>query len=469
MATEFILPELGENIESADVVEVLVSVGDSVEVDDPILEIETDKASFEVPSTVKGVIKELRVSAGEVAKVGQVVMVIEESEGAAKEEAPEDDAPSSAEPSAQEERQDSDEQEEGQAEQEEPEAATATAVSEAPTESRGQVDLTREPEPPAEEPSSNGTSSGARQLVPAAPSTRRLAREIGVNIQQVKGTGPSGRISIEDVKNHAKKLLSGAGAPAAAASAPAAASVPVVTLPDFSKFGETKREKMSNVRRATANQMHLNWSTIPQVTQFDKADITDLEALRKQLNKRRAEGEAKLTVTAILLKVLASALKKFPQFNASIDMANEEVVYKDYFNVGVAVDTDRGLLVPVVRDVDSRNVKQLAQDLNEIAEKARNKKIRPEDFQGSCITISNLGGIGGVGFTPIVNSPEVAILGVSRASMEPVYHDETFYARLMMPICLSYDHRLIDGADAARFLRWVCEALENPALLAFEG
>lgn len=469
MATEFILPELGENIESADVVEVLVSVGDSVEVDDPILEIETDKASFEVPSTVKGVIKELRVSAGEVAKVGQVVMVIEESEGAAKEEAPEDDAPSSAEPSAQEERQDSDEQEEGQAEQEEPEAATATAVSEAPTESRGQVDLNREPEPPAEEPSSNGTSSGARQLVPAAPSTRRLAREIGVNIQQVKGTGPSGRISIEDVKNHAKKLLSGAGAPAAAASAPAAASVPVVTLPDFSKFGETKREKMSNVRRATANQMHLNWSTIPQVTQFDKADITDLEALRKQLNKRRAEGEAKLTVTAILLKVLASALKKFPQFNASIDMANEEVVYKDYFNVGVAVDTDRGLLVPVVRDVDSRNVKQLAQDLNEIAEKARNKKIRPEDFQGSCITISNLGGIGGVGFTPIVNSPEVAILGVSRASMEPVYHDETFYARLMMPICLSYDHRLIDGADAARFLRWVCEALENPALLAFEG
>ena len=469
MATEFILPELGENIESADVVEVLVSVGDSVEVDDPILEIETDKASFEVPSTVKGVIKELRVSAGEVAKVGQVVMVIEESEGAAKEEAPEDDAPSSAEPSAQEERQDSDEQEEGQAEQEEPEAATATAVSEAPTESRGQVDLNREPEPPAEEPSSNGTSSGARQLVPAAPSTRRLAREIGVNIQQVKGTGPSGRISIEDVKNHAKKLLSGAGAPAAAASAPAAASVPVVTLPDFSKFGETKREKMSNVRRATANQMHLNWSTIPQVTQFDKADITDLEALRKQLNKRRAEGEAKLTVTAILLKVLASALKKFPQFNASIDMANEEVVCKDYFNVGVAVDTDRGLLVPVVRDVDSRNVKQLAQDLNEIAEKARNKKIRPEDFQGSCITISNLGGIGGVGFTPIVNSPEVAILGVSRASMEPVYHDETFYARLMMPICLSYDHRLIDGADAARFLRWVCEALENPALLAFEG
>lgn len=463
MATEFILPELGENIESADVVEVLVSVGDSVDVDDPILEIETDKASFEVPSTVKGVIKELRVSAGESAKVGQVVMVIEEASGA---ESSSEESPSEPEAAAESQPEEA-QAEETQAQPEEP--STATAVREAPTESRGQVDLDSTPEPVAEEPSSNGTSSGARELVPAAPSTRRLAREIGVDISQVKGTGPSGRISQEDVKNHAKKMLSGAGPSAPAAAPAAAASAPVVQLPDFSKFGTVKREKMSNVRRATANQMNLNWSTIPQVTQFDKADITDLEALRKQLNKRSAEGDAKITVTAILLKVLASALKKFPQFNASVDMANEEIVYKDYFNVGVAVDTDRGLLVPVVREVDKKNVKELAGDLNEIAEKARTRKIRPEDFQGGSITISNLGGIGGVGFTPIVNSPEVAILGVSRASMEPVYHDDTFYARLIMPICVSYDHRLIDGADAARFLRWVCEALENPALLAFEG
>ncbi|MFA5505014.1 MAG: 2-oxo acid dehydrogenase subunit E2 [Vulcanimicrobiota bacterium] len=460
MATEFILPELGENIESADVVEVLVSVGDSVDVDDPILEIETDKASFEVPSTVKGVIKELRVSAGESAKVGQVVMVIEEAAEAADASAQTAEPPQAAEaPQAP--------PEEPRTEPEKaPETATATATRETPTESRGQVDLHADEEPPATEgASSNGTSSGARKLVPAAPSIRRLAREIGVNIHQVQGSGSAGRISAEDVKKHAKKLLSGASP----VSAPAPLGSPAVKLPDFSKFGSVRREKMSNVRRATANQMHLNWSTIPQVTQFDKADITDLEALRKQLNKRSGEGDAKLTVTAILLKVLASALKRFPQFNASIDMAGEEVVYKDYFNVGVAVDTDRGLLVPVVRDVDSKNVRQLAADLNEIAEKARNRKIRPEDFQGSCITISNLGGIGGVAFTPIVNSPEVAILGVSRASMEPVYHDDTFYARLMMPICLSYDHRLIDGADAARFLRWVCEALENPALLAFEG
>lgn len=462
MATEFILPELGENIESADVVEVLVSVGDTVEIDDPILEIETDKASFEVPSSVKGVVKELMVSAGDQASVGQVVMVIEESadsEGSSQspEPAPEEETPKESSSEASSES----------AETQEEEAPPKTAVAEAPTEQRGQVDVHSTAQPVTEETtSSNGTSSGTRQLVPAAPSTRRLAREIGVDINQVKGTGPSGRISVEDVKAHAKSMLAGASAPAAG-QAPASAAAPVVQLPDFSKFGNVEREKMSNVRRATAQQMHLNWSTIPQVTQFDKADITDLESLRKRLNKN--SSGAKITVTAILLKVLASALKKFPQFNASVDMANQEIVYKSYFNVGVAVDTDRGLLVPVVRGVDGKNVKELAEDLNEIAEKARTRKIRPEDFQGSCMTISNLGGIGGIGFTPIVNSPEVAILGVSRASMEPVYHDDTFYARLMMPICISYDHRLIDGADAARFLRWVCEALENPAILAFEG
>ena len=465
MATEFILPELGENIESADVVEVLVSVGDTVDIDDPILEIETDKASFEVPSSVKGVVKELMVSAGDQASVGQVVMVIEES--ADSEGSSQSPEPAPEEETQQEPAGDSSQESQAEAEEKQEEAPSKTAVAEAPTEPRAQVDVNSSAQPVTDEAtSSNGTSSGTRQLVPAAPSTRRLAREIGVDINQVKGTGPSGRISVEDVKAHAKSLLAGASAPAAG-QAPAASAAPVVQLPDFSKFGKVEREKMSNVRRATAQQMHLNWSTIPQVTQFDKADITDLESLRKRPNKN--SSGAKITVTAILLKVLASALKKFPQFNASVDMANQEIVYKSYFNVGVAVDTDRGLLVPVVRGVDGKNVKELAEDLNEIAEKARTRKIRPEDFQGSCMTISNLGGIGGIGFTPIVNSPEVAILGVSRASMEPVYHEDTFYARLMMPICVSYDHRLIDGADAARFLRWVCEALENPAILAFEG
>ncbi len=347
-------------------------------------------------------------------------------------------------------------------------AAVATATS-APTEARAKVDPSQEASAAAASPGVNGASAGPRDLAPAAPSPRRLARAIGVDINQVRGTGPDGRISVEDVKAHAKGLLDVASAPreASAPAAPvASAAAKPAPLPDFSKFGEVRREKFSNVRRATANQMQLAWSTVPMVTQFDKADITDLETLRKKMN---AQGGPKVTVTAILLKVLGSALKKFPQFNASIDMAGEEVVYKDYFNVGVAVDTERGLLVPVVKGVTGKNISELAGDLNEIAEKARDKKIRPEDLSGSCITVTNLGGIGGHAFTPIVNPPEVAIVGVSRASMEPVFQDDTFYARLMMPICVSYDHRLIDGADAARFLRWVCQALENPAILAFEG
>lgn len=467
MATEFKLPELGENIGKVDVTGVLVSVGDTIAVDDPVLEIETEKSGFDVPSTVAGVVKEVRVSAGDKAEVGQVILVIEESSGAeSSDEEPSEEPSLSDMPEAENpEARGQIAADGGPAAVEEAKPA-ATATASPPSEGRATVDPSRSPGG-IEVPAVNGASAGPRELAPAAPSTRRLAREIGVDIHQVKGTGPDGRISVEDVKAYAKGLLSGARGESRAtvvAGAPAALVAP--PLPDFSKFGQVRREKMSNIRRKTAEQMQLAWSTIPAVTQFDKADITDLEVLRKKMN---AGGGAKVTVTAILLKVLASALKKFPQFNASIDMANEEVVYKDYFHVGVAVDTERGLLVPVVKDVNSKNISELAEDLNVIAEKARDKKIRPEDLSGACMTITNLGGIGGYAFTPIVNPPEVAILGVSRASMEPVYSDDTFYARLMMPVCVSYDHRLVDGADAARFLRWICQALENPAILAFEG
>lgn len=457
MATEFKLPELGENIGKVDVTGVMVSVGDTIAVDDPVLEIETEKSGFDVPSTVAGVVKEVRVAAGDKAEVGQVILVVEESAGAEASGSADSPPPEKTEEKAEEPAAE-------QAPKEEPKPA-ATATAAAPTESRATVDPSRS-HASGEAPALNGASSGPRELAPAAPSTRRLAREIGVDIHQVKGTGPDGRISVEDVKAHAKGLLSGGRGESRAVAAGSPAAIVAPPLPDFSKFGEVRREKMTNIRRATAQQMQLAWSTIPAVTQFDKADITDLETLRKKIN---ASGGPKVTVTAILLKVLASALKKFPQFNASIDMANEEVVYKDYFHVGVAVDTDRGLLVPVVKDVNQKNISELAGDLNVIAEKARDKKIRPEDLSGACMTITNLGGIGGYAFTPIVNPPEVAILGVSKASMEPVYSDDTFYARLMMPVCVSYDHRLIDGADAARFLRWICQALENPAILAFEG
>ncbi len=243
-------------------------------------------------------------------------------------------------------------------------------------------------------------------------------------------------------------------------AAPAAAP-----LPDFSKWGPVQREKMSNVRRATARSLGQSWSVIPMVTQFDKADITELEQLRKQYGPRAEAAGGKLTPTAIILKVAAVALKRFPKFNASIDLANEEIVYKHYVHVGVAVDTDRGLLVPVIRNVDQKNVIALAVELTALAQKARDRKLGLEDMQGASFTISNLGGIGGTGFTPLVNGPEVAILGVSRGNTEPVYIDGQFQPRMMMPLSLTYDHRLIDGADGARFLRWVCEALEKPFLL----
>ncbi len=307
---------------------------------------------------------------------------------------------------------------------------------------------------PAPEPSRSG------RVVAASPSVRRLAREIGVDIGQVSGTGPSGRISIADVKAHAKKMNEGPRVPGASVA---------VTLPDFTKWGQIERKPMSGIRLKTAQHMSTAWSNVPQVTQFDQADTTELEAHRKRFGEKTKAAGSKLTVTAILLKVAASALKAFPQFNASVDMAASEIVYKKYIHVGVAVDTDRGLLVPVIRDVDEKNILQISIELAQLAEKARNKKLSLEEMQGGTFTITNLGGIGGTNFSPIVNFPEVAILGVSRGGAEAVYHNGKFEPRTMLPLSLSYDHRVIDGADAARFLRWICEALQDPFLLGLEG
>jgi pyruvate dehydrogenase E2 component (dihydrolipoamide acetyltransferase) len=298
-------------------------------------------------------------------------------------------------------------------------------------------------------------------VIPAAPNVRRLAREIGVDIHQVVGAGPGGRISMDDVKRHSREMR---------AVAPAAGRTPAVSLPDFSRWGQVERRPMSNIRQATARQMAVAWSSIPHVTQFDKADITDLEQLRKRFSKKVEEAGGKLTITAILLKVVAGALKEFPHFNASIDMSGEEIIYKHYYHIGVAVDTDRGLLAPVIRDVDQKNIMELSVELGQIAEKARAKKLGLEDMQGGTFTITNLGGIGGTHFTPIVNAPEVAILGVARSSTEPVFKtDGSFEPRLMLPLALSYDHRLIDGADGARFIRWIVDYLEQPFLTALQG
>jgi pyruvate dehydrogenase E2 component (dihydrolipoamide acetyltransferase) len=297
-----------------------------------------------------------------------------------------------------------------------------------------------------------------------------------VDIREVKGSGTGGRILEEDVKAHAKKLITAAAADTRPSTldprhSSLDARLPQIALPDFALWGVITREPMSTIRRVTAAHLSAAWLTIPHVTQHDRAEITELENLRKRFAERAEKVGAKLTMTAILLKVIAAALKVFPKFNASLDMAKQEIVFKKYIHLGVAVDTERGLLVPVIRDVDKKNIIQLAFELNQLGAKARAGKIGPADLTGGTFTITNLGGIGGSFFTPIINAPEVAILGVGRAQKEPCIHhkDQLCSPRLMLPLSLSYDHRLIDGADGARFIRWIIEAIEEPLLISLEG
>lgn len=471
MATELKLPQLGENVDSGVLARLLVEVGTQVKKDQPVIELETDKATVEVPSFSDGVVKEILVKEGERVKVGQTILTLEATDGAAAapaKAAPEAAAPKEAPAPEAPTREESPrpEPEEDQAdlahEHRLGERALAQYAGSLPVGGEGAPTST--PPPPVAQPPA---VEARRAPVPASPSVRRLARELGVDIYQVPGTGPGGRIADEDVKAFAKSLITGgpAGAPAAAT-----AILPgLAPLPDFSKWGETERTPMSGIRRKTAENMRNAWLTVPHVTQHDQADITELDQLRKQFAKQVEAVGGKLTVTAIALKVIAAALKVFPQFNASIDQARDEIVFKKYVHIGVAVDTDRGLLVPVIRDVDKKNIRELAIEMNQLAEKARNKKLTLDEMQGGSFTITNLGGIGGTSFTPIVNTPEVAILGMSRAAFQPVYNGSAFEPRLMLPLSLSYDHRLIDGADAARFLRWVAQALEQPFLLALEG
>ena len=451
---EFKIPELGENVDAGDVTRVLVKVGDTIANDQPVLELETDKATIEVPSSVAGVIKEIKVKQGDKVKVGAPVLVVEE--GAAKAEPQQDDArakPSEAAPAA-----------EKRAE------APAPGKVEGKPQPEKVVSMSRSQrqQPQAEAPAAPAPAVERGPAAPAAPSVRRLAREVGVDIHDVQGSGARGRISQDDVKEHARRILSSVGASGEAARG-GARPLAAAPLPDFSKWGEVERQPMSNIRRKTAEHLSAAWNAIPHVTQCEKADITSLEALRKKYAPEVEKREGKLTVTAILVKVLAAAVKEFPQFNASADMQSQEIVFKRYVNVGVAVDTDRGLLVPVIRNADQKNITQIAVEVQQAAVKARDRKLTLDDMSGGGISISNLGGIGGTYFTPIVNWPEVAILGVSRGHMEPVWSGEVFEPRLMLPLSLSYDHRVIDGADAIRFLRWVADALEQPFLLSLHG
>jgi pyruvate dehydrogenase E2 component (dihydrolipoamide acetyltransferase) len=477
MPTEFKIPELGENVTSGDVVRVLVKPGDTVAKDQPILELETDKATIEVPSTIAGTVKEVTVKQGQKVNVGQVVLTVDG--GAAEPAKAEGEAPKAA-------------QAEQQPEEKQP-RATAEAKAEATDKPKPQptgapeegglsqqatardagdeeetgpakpkrgevVDITRGARAPAAASAASPLPEPAEPQGPAiaaAPSIRRLARELGIDIRRVQGTGPAGRISSDDVQAFVRGAL-----------APPQAGVASAPFPELSRWGEVERQPMSNIRRKTAEHLSHAWSVIPHVTQHDRADITALEALRKQYAPQAEKAGGKLTMTAIALKIVAVALRKFPNFNSSLDMARGELVYRKSVHVGVAADTERGLLVPVIRDVDRKGIVELSTELAKLSAKARAGKLSLDEMQGGGFTITNLGGIGGTAFTPIVNWPEVAILGISRASHEPVYINQQFEPRLMLPLSLSYDHRVIDGADAARFLRWVAEAFEQPFMLA---
>ncbi len=404
MQIELRVPELGENIESAGVSRLLVKQGDTVEVDQSVVEIETEKATADVPATHAGVVTEMRVAVGDTVPVGAVILTMEAEEAAAP-------------------------------------PATPEAAPEAPPDSPAPEAVAAKPVPAA--PASEMLPG---QLVPAAPHVRRLARELGVDVSKVAGTGPGGRITRDDVKGHVRRNVA------------TGADVTEPPLPDFSVWGTVRREPMSTIRRKTAENLSRAWRIIPHVTQCDEADVTHLETLRRRFAKAAESRGGKLTITAIVVRAVAGALRAFPTVNASVDGTRSEIVYKDYVNVGVAADTERGLLVPVVKDADAKSVVDLAVELTELSARAREGKLKIDEMQGATFTVSNLGGLGTTHFSPIVNWPEVAILGVSRAQRKPVWQGGgtpeggQFVPRLMLPLSLSYDHRVIDGALAARFI-----------------
>ena len=437
-AVEALVPDIGDYTDIP-VIEVLVAVGDTVKKDQGLVTLESDKATMEVPSSVAGVVKELKVKVGDTLSQGAVVAVIE-AEGAA---AP---APAKAAPAA---------------------AETATKVE--PVAVPAQPDkLAAREVASAGTPSSPPVQFNADGVLPAkvpyaTPAVRVFARELGVDLLQINGTEKGGRITKGDVQKFVKAALSG-GVPAAAGGAVAAGGgLNLLPWPkvDFSKFGETEVQPLSRIKKISGANLARNWAMIPHVTQFEQADITDLEGLRVALNKENEKAGIKLTMLAFLIKASAAALKKFPEFNASLDASGENLTLKKYFHIGFAADTPNGLVVPVIRDVDKKGVVQIAQETGELAKKARDGKLGPADMSGGCFSISSLGGIGGTAFTPIVNAPEVAILGVSKSSIQPVWNGKEFAPKLMLPLSLSYDHRVIDGALAARFTTYLSQVLAD--------
>ena len=428
---KILLPDIGD-FDEIEVIEVIISVGDEIEKDDSIITLESDKATMEIPTPFSGKIKSISVNVGDRISEGTVIAEIEVSESAAEESAATEQAV------------------ETPVEQSVSEKIAPSAVAASAPETPKSA-----PNPPPV-PASNNDSN--QVVAHASPSVRKFARELGVDITRVTGSAVKGRILKEDVQNYVKSSLASPGA------APAATGLQVSDAPviDFSKFGEVETKALSRIKKISGAHLHRSWVSVPHVTQFDESDITELEAFRKSLAKEAEKKGVRLTPLVFIMKAVVSALQQYPDFNASLDASGNNLILKKYFHIGVAVDTPNGLMVPVIRDVDKKGIYELSAELAELAGKAREGKLMPKDLQGGCFSISSLGGIGGTQFTPIVNAPEVAILGVARSKMQPVYQaDGSFKPALMLPLALSYDHRVIDGAQGARFTNYLSQVISD--------
>ena len=436
---EVLVPDIGD-FSNVDVIEVLVSAGDRINAEDPLVTLESDKATMDVPAPYAGIVKELKINVGDKVGQGSPIVLMELEDG-------EDSDVGSTMAAA-------DETGDVAPAVRSNEVARVEAECEPASQAAAPVSTARRASPPSLPPPVE-KSGGARPH--ASPSVRAFARVLGAGLTQIRGTGPKGRILREDVQGFIKGRL------AQPMREPSAGGLAIPTMPeiDFSKFGEIELQPLSRIKKIAGPHLHRSWLVVPHVTQHDEADITELEAFRKELKEEASKQGVRLTPLAFIMKASVAALKKHPEFNASLDPSAENLILKKYYHIGVAVDTADGLVVPVVRNVDERGVLDLAAELADIGARARDKKLTPSDIQGGSFTISSLGGIGGTAFTPIVNAPEVAILGVSRSTMQPVYKDGQFVPRLILPLSLSYDHRVIDGAQAARFTTYLSLVLTD--------
>jgi pyruvate dehydrogenase E2 component (dihydrolipoamide acetyltransferase) len=427
MALQNILvPDIGD-FGSVEIIEILVNVGDSIAVEDSLITVESDKASMEIPSSHAGVVTELKIELGDMIAEGAVIVVVEASEKVEAETIETAPAPVVADtapaPVA-----------------EAPKVASAPEVKVSPTASIDEISFS---------------------MAYASPSIRRFARELGVDLGAITGSGRKQRIVKHDVQNFVKQTLQSVASAPTTNSTSTALGVAAMPEIDFSQWGGVETVKLSKINKLTGEFLHRNWVTVPHVTQFDEADITEMEAFRKQMAQEMQREGIKITPLAFIMKAVVASLKAYPRFNASLDASGKNLIQKNYYHIGVAVDTPDGLVVPVIRDVDQKSLTQISEEIRAFAMKARDKKLKPADMQGGCFTISSLGGIGGTKFTPIVNAPEVAILGVSRSKMQPVWNGSEFLPRLMLPLCLSYDHRVIDGAAGARFTTHLSKMLSD--------